>query len=157
MSVQSILRGSRLGREKKSIHSECHGIGYGEKKRKKNALNRMHKSRKFIIIAIITSNTRAFAFIVHLITAKTMAKPTPHSQASCNKGSYCKRAVKRKPCQRSTEIDCYVVSKIENDLRHAHTYNGGVQHCTSPDQFSNVQSFLMLPNAKLMAEKISMI
>lgn len=114
------------GEKKNSSILNAMVLAMVKRSEKKNALNRMHKSRKFIIIAIITSNTRAFAFIVHLITAKTMAKPTPHSQASCNKGSYCKRAVKRKPCQRSTEIDCYVVSKIENDLRHAHTYNGGV-------------------------------
>lgn len=115
-----------MGREKNPSILNAMVLAMVKRSEKKNALNRMHKSRKFIIIAIITSNTRAFAFIVDLITAKTMAKPTPHSQASCNKGSYCKRAVKRKPCQRSTEIDCYVVSKIENDLRHAHTYNGGV-------------------------------
>lgn len=33
------------------------------KNRIKKALNKTHKSRKFIIIAIITSNTRAFAYI----------------------------------------------------------------------------------------------
>lgn len=32
------IEGKPFGERKKSIHSECHGIGYGEKKRKNKRL-----------------------------------------------------------------------------------------------------------------------